>query len=475
MLPSRPWREALWVLVVLAAGLSMRAAIGSRKFVFAGSDSYGYNKLADQLRTEGRYALGPPPEPLHWARPPGYPLYVALVKRDARAEMSGGEGWQRIKWANIWLEVLGTGLLLYFAVRRMAGLRAALAALALLMLLPFNAVVTPAALTETLATFFTAATGCLLVHLALDGEQRRARWFLLAGALGAYGVLVRPDALLLGPAFLPALWARAGWRKRGAAAALAALGFLIVFAPWPIRNQVRFGELHPLGGRIDRYSQPVEHYQGSWAWLRSFSHDWVPMARMTTCFYDQACEPNLIEYDAYGAFDSPAEREQVRALLVERRLHGQSQALSDGFGKLADARRRAHPLKTELVLPFQRWLTMWVARHDELVPPHAPAYRFTGAFRPLSVGVFLLSILGAILTCRDRKLRRAGLVLTLAVFGRTLVMAWAFYSMPRYLLECLPLAYALVAVGVSLSLAALARASSRRNAMSGVESASMKI
>jgi len=91
------WREPLLVVILLLAGLSVRAFCGSRSYVFAGSDSYGYNKLADQVRMEGRYALDPPPAPLHWARPWGYPLYMIIVKWDARAEMSGGQGWQRIK------------------------------------------------------------------------------------------------------------------------------------------------------------------------------------------------------------------------------------------------------------------------------------------------------------------------------------------------------------------------------------------
>src|SRR5262245_49118991 len=99
----------VWVVVVvmvvmlMGMGLAVRAHIG-RGFIYAGSDSYGYNKLPDDLRPHGRYALPPQPAPLSWVRPPLYPLYVAVVKGSARAEMAGGEGWERIKRANVYLE-----------------------------------------------------------------------------------------------------------------------------------------------------------------------------------------------------------------------------------------------------------------------------------------------------------------------------------------------------------------------------------
>lgn len=483
---ARRLLEVALVALLLWCGLALRARIGEG-FVFAGSDSYGYNKLADELRQHGRYALGPEPEPLSWVRPPLYPLYVALVKGDARAEMSGGEGWQRIKRANTWLEVLGTGLLLYLAARRMAGPVAGLLALALLMLLPFNAVATPAALTETLATSLTTALGTVLVYLAHDRERRHPGWFAVAGGVLALGVLTRPDALLLAPAFLVPVLGLSGLRRRGLAIALAAAGFLLVFSPWPVRNLLRFGEAHPIGGRIDRFSRPVVHYHGSWAWMRSFARDWQPMTALTTCMYERGCSPPLWIFDGEGAFDSRAEREEVARLLELRRREGHSAAVSAGFQRLADARRRAHPLRTELRLPASRFLAMWIADHDELVPDHAPAAKYRAWFMPISRAVFYATLLGALACCLLRSTRAAGLAVSLAVFGRTAILAYTFYSMPRYLLEVLPLSYCLIAAGLVATLAALLRAgqgalayvrrraSASRKRMSGVESASMKI
>ena len=58
-------------------------------------------------------------------------------------------------------------------------------------------VVTPAALTETFATFVTTATAVVALYLALDGEKRAAWWFAIGGALLAWATLTRPDGMVV--------------------------------------------------------------------------------------------------------------------------------------------------------------------------------------------------------------------------------------------------------------------------------------
>src|SRR5579862_1128807 len=98
-------RELLAVGMLLAGALWLRARIADG-WVFAGADSYGYVHLADELRLHHRLALGPPPEPLHYGRVPGYPIFIALVKGSAPAEKWGGDGWRRIEAGQRWVEVL---------------------------------------------------------------------------------------------------------------------------------------------------------------------------------------------------------------------------------------------------------------------------------------------------------------------------------------------------------------------------------
>ena len=54
------------------------------------------------------------------------------------------------------------------------------------------------------------------------------------------------DGLFL--ALAPALWALRGFRPRAQAAGLALAAFTLVFAPWPLRNLNRFGQVF-LAGR----------------------------------------------------------------------------------------------------------------------------------------------------------------------------------------------------------------------------------
>src|SRR5581483_1175411 len=226
-------RAEFGILIVLCAlGIAARASL--RPWVFGGSDSYQYLKLSDELREHGRYALGPAPEPLHFGRPPLYPLFLVAAKGSARADQRGGEGWARIEFVQVGIDVL-LALALFAIARRAGGRRAAWIALVLWLASPFSIVFSMSVLAETLGAALTVAA---LAPLLLLRDERAARAFALAGAGVALATLLRPDGLLLGAAFLPALW-RFDWRRRARLAAFAAAAFLIVFSPWPIRNLVQ--------------------------------------------------------------------------------------------------------------------------------------------------------------------------------------------------------------------------------------------
>src|SRR6185295_1722419 len=100
-----------------------------------------------------------------FARVPLYPAFIALVKGDARAEMSGGEGWTRIVDAQLIVDVFVTGLLAWMMARRLGGALAGGIALGLTMLVPFTAIQVGAALTECVATALATATIAALLLL----------------------------------------------------------------------------------------------------------------------------------------------------------------------------------------------------------------------------------------------------------------------------------------------------------------------
>ncbi len=444
----RHW-EQLAVIALLAFALAVRAKAADG-WVFAGSDSYGYVKLAEELRLHDRYALAPAPAPLHFGRLPLYPLFIRAVKGEAPAEMSGGEGWNRIKRAQRWLDVLIALPLLYLIARRLGRSRAAgLIALALGAICPFTMLYTGAALSESLAATLCVAA---MAPLVLGGARPRV-WFTVAGALLGLATLTRPDDVFLAVAFVPALLALKTpariWRERAIIAALALAGFAVVYSPWPLRNLHQFGHAYPVGSRVDRFGNPTPNPEGWWNWCKTWGPDTWNQASLSTCFYDPPCSPNFGAHTE--AFDSPQERATVDTLLARRGREGLSAGVSDGFQKLTDERIRRHPLRTVLWMTAQRWWNMWVAAHDEVLQtvkvPLAPVIRpLRRAFVPISGVLFVAILVSGIALSIDRRTRWLALILFAPLLFRTLAMAYMLFSMPRYTVEVMPFGFALVAV-----------------------------
>jgi 4-amino-4-deoxy-L-arabinose transferase-like glycosyltransferase len=435
--------EAALVIALLAGGLALRLIATRNNHVFAGSDSYGYVHLAEELRAHGRYALGPEPQPLYFARPPLYPLFIAAVKGDARAEMSGGDGWGRITHAQSLLDVL-VGLLAFLLARRLAGPIAGALALALAMAMPFGVLAADAALTECLAT--ALATAAIAPLLLLRERPKIA--FAVCGALIGLSTLVRPDGLLLVFALVPALLLLDGNRQRAIAAALALAGFAVAFAPWPARNLARFGKAWAFGCRADRYQHPIFNWEGPHHWLASYGRDWETFNWGASCVLDPGCPVSLDRVERDGGIDGPEDRAALTALLARRAKEGLSPAVSRGFDELAAAHRRAHPLRVLVWLPLRRAVLMWSDAYDEVLQNPPPLY---GAIRglnpPLMIGNFVLLLLAGAWLSSRKELRLQAWVLLAAIVVRTAVLAITFYPMPRYIRQVMPLSYVIGAAG----------------------------
>jgi hypothetical protein len=441
--PRARRQEIALVVAWLLAGLAFRVCLHHGGWRFSGSDSIGYLKLANELRDHGRYALGPT-EPLGWVRPPLYPIFLAVIGPPPTVNAP----WGPLIPVQIALD-LGTSLLTFLLARRLAGKTAGFIALTSAVLSPFLAPFTAAMLTETLATFLTTA---VLATIVL-GAARPLVFWPLGGALVGLSSLLRPDGLILAVAFLPPLLLRpVSPRRKLTLAALTFAAFAVLFAPWPLRNLARFGEARPLGGRVDRLSHPVENYAGYWAWLRSWSRDWIPMTTFTTCYYDVVCQPRLNELRAGGAYDDLDDEVMVRRLVTARFIYGLTPEVDAAFQRLADARRRAHPLLVEVALPSSRAWHMWTAKFNELFQgplPWAPVMRWVKksmrAWATLQWLIILVA--GAGLTVR-RQTRVDAATLFVPILVRTLVLGYTFYCMPRYALEVMPLGWALGAAGL---------------------------
>ena len=446
------WRnlEIIAVILLLASGAYLREQLMTHpKWVFAGSDSYGYLRLGNQLFHHGSFSLGPD-EPLEWYRRPLYPIFLRAARGSAPTEMTGGDGWPRIERAQAFVDLLAA-LALFLVARKLAGRLAAFLALSLSLFFPPSAMWFAAVLTECLSMALTIFAIAPIFWL-----RDRPR---LAAALTGVGVglasLLRPDGPLLAVAVLPALFWFPTWRARARVAVTAALAFLAVFAIWPIRNVIDFGRPHLTDGMIDRHGHDVPHFVGFWRWMQSWSLNSHPAEYPQSCFYDGACSPTTELFTpADGAFtpaDTPDERKRVDALLQERRRHGVTAAVSDGFLGIARERRQRHPLRTLVQLPLERAWTMWTSSQDELLknPGWRPWAKLTRVVLPyfprFARWLVWLTLLGAAILLFDRRLRIAALVIVLPIVVRTLVLGWTAFSLPRYIVGLYPLCFLILA------------------------------
>ena len=427
----------------------------SDHWVFAGSDSYQYLQLADELRHDRRLALGPRPEPLQWYRRPLYPLFIAVVRGDARADESGGEGWRRIQIGQIVVELLVMWPLVFLVARKLGGPVAGLIALALATLYPPSVPFSVAALTESLSMTLAIAS----IAPLLLGRRRPRLWYCVgAGCVGLAGLL-RPDGLLLGTAWMPAILVIRGWRERLRVVALSALVFSIVFGAWPIRNIAQFGRPHLTDGMIDRLGRDVPPYRGFWAWMQTWATDERAAGHPVSCFFDLGCDATPELFAELGSFDaagttSASERAEVAQLLRVRKTEGFCEPLSRGFAELARRRRAAHPGRVLFILPLRRAVSAWWAPQNELVVEFPPwpsmSRRWVPKLGALTRAFAIAVVIAGALLLLMRTTRWLGAILVVPVVARTAVLGWTAFALPRYVVPLYPLCYVMIAIAVIL-------------------------
>jgi hypothetical protein len=230
-----------------------------------------------------------------------------------------------------------------------------------------------------------------------------------------------------------------------------------VFAPWPARNLLRFGELRPIGARIDRESQPLENVDGYWRWLRSFARNWGPTTSAWTCYYEHssACPTIVPDLQRLHAFDTLDDEKVVVALLGRRAKEGLTPAVDGEFARLADERAAAHPLWVWVALPLLRAGNMWVTGFAETLAagPWRPLkplsdWVWNGMF-PLTLAQLLLVLAAGAFLLQSPKYRAPAAILLTMMAARTLILAYTAYCMPRYALEMMPFAWVLIAVAAA--------------------------
>ena len=404
-------------------------------------------------------------------RAPGYPAFLAavfaLAGKSSRAVM---------------LAQVAVDLATCLAVAQMAALlapasppgrpasrhslgRVSLGALWLSALCPFTANYTAVVLTETLATGLTAVALVLLLETEAGvsrvagegfGRSGEARNWLLAGMVAGLGALVRPETPLVlaaaGAWLLARWWRRRDWARLVRAGALMAAGLVLPLLPWAARN---WHTLHEVEFLAPRYSElPGEYtpvgftaWTGTWMWRMRDVY-------LSTWNVNEA--PILVSDLPASAFDSPAERARVAALLAR---HNDGLALTPeidaGFAEIAKQRTARHRLRTEAEIPALRAFALWFTPRTELLPisghltPLRQAWQedqadflVTALLGIVGVGFLALALAGA----WGARAQPGVKLLLLFIAIRTIYFAYAAdTSEPRYVLECFPAVIALAA------------------------------
>jgi hypothetical protein len=437
-------RRRIWFVGLLVAACALRLQVAWEFHAPAG-DGLEYHKLAHELRTDGRFAYGPPPMPLAYGRTPGYPLLIAALidpgePNDIETVLVRGTR------LNVLFDAVTAVALFALAVE--AGLGAAAwVAYALALACPLLVLNCCYLLRESFATALTTVTAYLLVR-ALG---RRERWpLIVGGALCGLTTLVRPDGFLLGLAFVVPWLTLAGWRRRLTVAALSLGAFLVVFAPWPLRNQRAFGDPHPWGATWPSPTGGAVYPTGARDWMRT----WINGLHQGWLTFRMTNRLPLSERDLPpNAADTPEERRAAGALLVRFNDEGFTPAVDQGFHDLAVARLRAHPLRTLVWLPLRRALVWWFYFTPWEEQPLRSRTLAQPTLRPLflfsSNLFFVLGIAGfAFLLHRSETRALAGLI-AIALAARSIGMSLLSPDgCQRYLAPVYPILLLCVAVFV---------------------------
>ena len=456
--------------LAMAAGLALRLFFICH-FPFYSGDTKFYEELARNWLDHGVYGLYVRGTLTAVdMRVPGYPAFLAaiyfVIGRSARAVMVAQAF---VDLATCVLVALIAARLAPVSRRAVAGT----AALWMAALCPFTADYTAVVLTETLATFFTAAavlvfayllTASLLnsrVNAPRDLSRGRkafsfAGWFLLLGVIAGLGTLVRPETPLVlaaaGVTLCIRWWRPANWPQLILATCWMCAGLLLPLAPWAARNARTFGRVEFLG---PRYAQTYGDFipRGYFAWTQTWMTRFGDAYLVTWSLGNQ---PISIAAIPGSAFDSDAERARVAELL--RRYNSDlamTPALDREFATLAEERTAGNPLRTYTYVPAGRIVAMWFTPRIELLPysgklwPPGEEWRGNPADFGVTLGFGILGLayLGlAVVGWWRYRAQLAATFLILFVAIRTLAMTQLQTVEPRYVIECFPVIVALGAL-----------------------------
>src|ERR1044072_1418416 len=438
------WKFGLGVFVLVFVAATFRIAVAHWLPNDAPDDGRIYSQIARNVLEQHVYSHeSAAPFVPSLIRLPGYPLFLSSIYS---IFVHTSNGAVRILQALIDTATCALIALLafYWQPDESRKHATALAALVLAAVCPFTTIYAATILTEVPTNFLVMALLVAVTHAFRNqpptedtAEERTNKklvarmflWWAIAGLLGGLAVLMRPDNGLFLAAVGITLVVTGLWRTRSGdpkrrrrfalparskifrtlvTGALFSIAFALVLTPWTIRNWRVFHVFQPLSPA--HAEMPGEFVpRGYMLWLRT----WVDDERYVAPFlWGLDSEPIDIDDLPASAFDSPAEKDRVAALL-DKYNHADDESSDDqqdedkpddseepeqtdqpqeepgqttavemtpeidaGFAQLARERISRHQFRYHVWLPIKRAQTMWFDTHSQYRP-------FEGTLLPL--------------------------------------------------------------------------------------------
>lgn len=321
------WFPLVLIVVLITLTLVSRICVAYFLATDAPGDGAVYSQIAKNILEQNVYSLETeaPFEPT-LVRLPGYPLFIAAIY-----SIFGHDNNTAVRVVQAFFEtatcVIVALLAFLWTENEEKRRKNAFWAFVLAALCPFIVIYAATLLTETLTCFLMAAM-CLTATLGLKSEnwKKSLLWWILSGTLAGAAVLLRPDSGLFAAGIGLTLVVRelffrrenspkfsrrifnAGWKG-----AVFSLCFLLMLAPWTIRNYRVFGVFQPISpAHAEMPGEFVAH--GYFRWLRT----WVDDSRFTEpMLWNLGDKPISIKNIPANAFDSDEEKNRIAALLEQ--------------------------------------------------------------------------------------------------------------------------------------------------------------
>jgi hypothetical protein len=407
-------RTLLFVLLALLAGGALRLWF-IHAFPQIQGDTLLYGDIAKNWLTHGIYG-----RTVHGVvaptlvRLPGYPALLA-----ACFAVFGMEHYYAMMYLQVVID-LASCLLIAAFVQKVCGVRAAWVALWLAVICPFTANYVAMPLTET-PSIFCVALGLYAFVRAVKSPHWT--WMALLAFAWSYAALLRPDGVLLGVAFFPALLPFVAWAARNAST-------LHVFQPLAPRSATDPGE--PLATGFQRWTK---------TWL-------VDFASTYEIYWNVPGDDIDIHLLPTRAIDAPG-----LAVIAQ---YNQSDALTPAidaeFAGLAASRIRANPIRYYVTLPLLRLADMWLRPRVEMLNIelrwwqyrfHRAETRISYAYGALNLAYLVAALVGVFCWPRYAAPMLAYILL------RSLLLLTIEAPEPRYTLECFPMVIAFAAAALN--------------------------